>query len=534
MIDRILFNGHIITLDENLPRAQALAISGERLIAVGTNEDILPLAGPLTQRDDLRGRYLIPGLVDAHIHWEWLSRSLQAVDLFEVPSKAEAIERVASRAGITQSGEWITGRGWTQDLWDGIFPTARDIDLVSPHNPCYFSAKSGHAAWVNSSALRFAGIDATTPDPDGGQIVRGADGQPTGLLLETAMNLVSRHIPSPSIHELARYMLEAQKLALASGITAIHDFDNPSCLSALQLMREQGVLALRVVKQINEDWLEHAIASGIRSHFGDDWIRIGGLKLFADGALGPRTAYMLEPYTGEPHNTGIAVLPYERMQHLASRASAHGLSTSIHAIGDRAVRDVLNVFARVRAEEASRGELPHQRRHRIEHVQVIHPADAGRLADMQVIASMQPIHATSDWEVAMRYWGEERCEYAYNARLQIDRGAPVAFGSDSPVEPFEPLRGIHAAVTRQRADGSPSGGFYPELRLTMDEALHGFTTGPAYAAGMEDRQGRLKAGYLADCVVLDRDLYAIEPAEIMNMQVVATMVGGRWRWGVLD
>ena len=320
---------------------------------------------------------------------------------------------------------------------------------MAPEHPVYLSAKSGHAAWVNSAALRRAGITEGTIDPEGGQILRDADGAATGILLETAMDLVSDHIPSPTSDELADMMADAQEHALRSGITMIHDFDEPSCLAALQILRERGDLALRVLKQINQKWLEAAIDSGIRSGFGDDWIRIGALKLFADGALGPKTALMFEHYLGEPENFGMALVDKEEMIEYVSRASAVGLPSSIHAIGDKAVHDTLDVFESVRREEAERGDERSDRRHRIEHVQIIHPGDVDRLAKLDVIASMQPIHATSDMMTADRYWGE-RTAFAYNPRLQLDQGARVAFGSDAPVEPLDPLIGIHAAVTRQR------------------------------------------------------------------------------------
>lgn len=532
MIDRILYNGSIRTLNTRNPIVSALAISYGRIVATGSDDEILPLATADTIKENLDGKTVIPGMTDAHIHWEWLSRALQAVDLFEVPTKAEALERVSARAQSTAEDEWITGRGWTQDYWQGgHFPSAADLDAVTGGSPAYFSAKSGHAAWVNTAALRQCGITASTPDPEGGQIVRDDSGQPTGTLLETAMELVSAHIPDPSPDQLADYMQHAQSLALASGLTGIHDFDNPSCLVGLQILRERGDLGLRVVKQINQAWFEAALDSGIRWQFGDDWLRFGALKLFADGALGPRTAYMIDPYEGQPDNYGIVVVDKEEMHDLVSRASAAGLPSTIHAIGDRAVHDVLNIYEAVRQEESVRGESPVQRRHRIEHVQIIHPDDAHRLAQLDVIASMQPSHATSDWQFAMQAWGEERCKLAYNPRVQLDSGAKVAFGSDAPVERFEPLPGIFAAVTRQTPAGLPDGGWYPEARLSIDEALRGFTVGAAYAAGMEDRLGQLAPGYLADLVVLDRDLYTIPSQALLETTVLATMVDGQWRYG---
>ncbi len=535
VIDKVLFNGNIITLDDPQTRVSALAISAERIVAYGSDDDMLSLARAGTHRQNLNGMTVIPGLTDAHLHWSMTAQKLHWVDVFELPSKALVLARVAERVQVTPPGDWISGFGWSQDFWpQPIFPTAADLDTVAPHNPVWLGAKSGHAAWVNTVALKRCGIIATTPDPDGGHIQRDVRGEPTGILFETAINLVRSQIPEPSVERLADQMLIAQTQALAAGMTGFHDFDGPDCFSALQILRERRQLGLRVVKNINKEWIEAALTTGLRTGFGDDWIRIGAQKIFADGALGPRTAYMIEPYLGEPDNYGISVVDKEEMQALVSRASAAGLPSTIHAIGDRAVHDVLDVFEATRQEEAGRGESPLQRRHRIEHVQLIHPDDVHRLAQLQVVASMQPLHATSDYEAANLAWGE-RSQWAYNIRLQIDHGAPIALGTDSPIEPFEPLKSIFAAVTRQRPDGSPGpDGWYPELRLTLDEALRGYTQGPAYAASMEHKLGKLAPGYLADLVVLDSDLFTISPVEILGVEVIGTMVGGKWRFGGVD
>ena len=533
MIQTILFNGSIRTLDDSKPMVSALAISYGRVVALGSDESIRRLATSHTAEINLGGRTVLPGLTDAHLHWEAQARSLSAVDVFEVPSKAIALERVKRRADASAAGEWITGHGWAQDLWeDRAFPTKNDLDEVAPDNPVILKAKSGHASWVNSRALQLAGITQSTSDPEGGQILRAANGEATGILLETASKMVQDKMPNPTSEELADLMTAAQEPALKCGITMIHDFDEPSCLAALQILRERGALGLRVVKQINQKWLDAAIASGIRTNFGDDWIRIGALKLFADGALGPKTALMFEPYAGEPDNYGMTVVDKEEMIEYASRASKFGLPTSVHAIGDKAVHDVLDVFESVRGEEAVRHDTPASRRHRIEHVQLIHPHDIGRLAQLEVIASMQPIHALSDMITADRYWGQ-RTQYAYNPRIQLDQGARIAFGSDAPVEPLNPWLGIHAAVTRQR-DGLPKGGWHPQARLSLHEAILGFTQGPAYAAGMEDRLGKLAEGYLADLIVLDRDVYTIPADELAEVNVLGTMVDGEWRYRDFD
>ncbi len=535
LVDRVLYNGNIVTLDPAQPRVTALAIRDNRIVASGSDADMLHLATADTVRHDLGGASVIPGLTDAHIHWEQTARGLTQVNVFEVPDKSIAVERVAERIAKTPAGEWVTGYGWFQDIWPGAaFPSAADLDAVSPNHPVFLIAKSFHAGWVNSYALRLCGIDASTPSPEGSQIVHDAQGNPTGLLLELdAMNLVRAHIPVLTPDQVADQLKTAQDLALSYGLTGLHDFDEPSCLYAIQILRERGDLSLRFLKNINQRWLTAALDSGIRSNFGDDWIRIGALKMFADGALGPHTAAMIDPYIGEPNNYGIITLEKEEMIDHISRASAAGLPSTVHAIGDRAVHDVLDAFEIVRAEEAKRGESRSSRRHRIEHVQVIHLNDVHRLAELNIIASMQPTHATSDMLTADRFWGE-RSRLAYNPRVQLDQGVVVAFGSDSPVESFDPLKGIHAAVTRQRADGTPGkDGWYPENRLTVDEALRGFTLGPAYAASMESRLGKLAPGFLADLVVLDRDLYAIDPSDILNAKVIATMVDGAWRYGGL-
>lgn len=526
-IDRILYNGR-------LPGGMtALAISNGRILDVGTDDAIRRLAGPGTVSENLDEKYVLPGLIDAHIHWQWTASQLQSVDVFEVPSKQAALDAVAARVRTTAPGEWITGHGWAQDLWPGrAFPTAADLDAVAPENPVYLTGKSVHVAWVNTLAMREAGLSASTIAPEGGGLLRDDDGEPLGILLEwPAMRLVMNRIPPITAEQLADQMRFAQEKALACGLTAIHDFDDPDALAALQLLRERGELSLRVHKNINKDYFDAVLESGLRSGFGDDWIRLGALKLFADGALGPRTAHMLAPYDGEPENCGLVVTGKAEMMALVRKASAAGFPTTIHAIGDRAVRDVLDIFEAVREQEAKAGIPRDARRHRIEHVQVIHPDDVGRLAVLDIIASMQPIHATSDYQTADRYWGD-RAALSYNARVQIDQGTRVAFGSDSPIEPFDPLKGIHAAVTRRRPDGAPSkAGWYPEAKLTVDEALDGYTIGAAYAAGLENRQGQLRPGYFADLIVIDRDLYAPDPDEILETDVVATMVAGEWKFG---
>jgi len=532
-IERILVDGKIRTLDRVRPTAEALAIGGGRILAVGSNDSIRALAGADTVIDNLEGRSLLPGLVDAHVHWSGTAQALFSVKLDDVVSRDQAVERVAERAGKTVPGAWITGYGWSHADWksDPRFPTAHDLDGVTPNHPVMLKARSGHAAWVNSIAMRMCGIDGDTADPAGGQIMRDDLGTPTGVFLEwTAMDLITHHVPPDTTDSLIAKMRAAGEYALSLGLTGIHDLDWRDSFIALQTMRAADALDLRVVKHINLEYFDSLLDLGLRPGFGDDWLRIGCLKLFVDGALGARTASMLDPYDGEPDNVGIIVIDKHNAYNAISRASAAGFAAAVHAIGDRAVRDVLDTFQTVRAEEAARGVPPDARRHRIEHVQLIHPDDVGRLAELSLIASMQPIHATSDRDFADRYWGE-RCATAYNPRLQLDRGVVVAFSSDSPVDNLDPITGIHAAVTRRRADGSPGAdGWYPDARVSIDEAVRAYTQAPAYAAGVERRAGTIAPGCNADLTLLDRDLYTTPSDELLQTQVSGTMVGGIWKY----
>jgi hypothetical protein len=373
-----------------------------------------------------------------------------------------------------------------------------------------------------------ANITAATPDPKDGQIQRAINGEPTGLLFENAMQLVGDIVPAPDTDGLARLMEQAQAILWKMGLTGVHDFDRRDSFMALQKLHADGKLKLRVTKNIPVDLLDHAYELGLRTGFGDDWLRVGSVKVFMDGALGPRTAAMFQPYLTESENCGVLNMDGEELFELGRQAADGGLGMTVHAIGDRANHEVLNAYEQLRAYETKKG-LPHLR-HRIEHVQLLHPDDAARLAQLNVVASMQPIHATSDMAMADKYWGG-RSALAYAWRTQLDAGAHLAFGSDAPVESPNPFWGIHAAVTRRRADGSPNpAGWHPEQRLTMQEALEGFTTGAAYAAYAEDRLGKLVPGYLADLIVLDKDPFACDPMEVKDLGSSATMVGGDWVW----
>jgi hypothetical protein len=523
MPDCILTNARIHTMDAARPVAGAIALRDNVILALG-DEDAVRSLLPDATVIDLHDRCVIPGLIDAHLHAELTALGLKTIDA-EAPTLDGLLRRVEERVKITPKGVWIRGYGWNQNVWGGTFPTTADLDRVAPEHPVYLTAKSGHAAWGNSLALKMAGVTPSTPDPVGGEIVREANGEPTGIFLENAVELVDRAIPEPTAQQVADAMRDALPLLHRVGLTGIHDFDGERALQAWQILRERGELRLRVSKTIPVALQGHAIATGIRSGFGDDWLRINSVKSFADGALGPQTALMIEPYDGTIDKRGIRTLGKEEMFESVREASAAGLSSAIHAIGDKANRDVLDVLAMVRREEGSP-----RLRHRIEHVQLLHPDDFDRLAHLNLIASMQPIHATSDLHIANRHWGK-RSAGAYAFRTQHNAGAVLAFGSDSPVESFDPLLGIHAAVTRRRPDGTPHpDGWYPEQRLAVSEAVWGFTMGAAYAAYEEHRKGSLTPGKLADLVVLDRDIFSIDPMEIAETRVLATMIDGEWVW----
>jgi len=437
-------------------------------------------------------------------------------------------QRLAAKVQATPIGAWLTGWGWNQTLWpDKRFPTRQDLDMVAPDHPVLLHEKSGHSAIANTLALRLAGLDAHTPNPAGGEIVHDATGEPTGLLLESpAISLVSQYMPEPSAAEVDAAVLAAQRNAHRFGLVSVHDLDGKRGFECFQRLRLRGQLRLRTVTHVAMDQLESALGVGLHAGLGDEWLRVGGLKLFADGALGPRTAAMIEPYEGEPDNYGITIVDKEEMIDMARRASAAGLPTIVHAIGDRANHDVLDVLEIVRQQEAEQGILRDQRRHRIEHVQILHPNDVHRLAMLDVIASVQPIHATQDMFNVDAYWGK-RGELAYAFRTLLNTGARLAFGSDAPVETPNPFVGIHAAVTRQRANGAPDAqGWHSEQKLTVAEAVAAYTTGAAYAESWEKQMGSITLGNYADFIVPDRDIFTCEPNAIKDTTVRLTVVGG--------
>ncbi len=504
----------------------ALAVSGGRVLALGDARDLVARF-PGARRVDLLGLPVFPGLIDAHIHLIGYGLSLMGVELREAVSPADAARRVAAALAGLPANAWVQGHGWDKNAWPGgRFPARHDLDPATGGRPAVMASKDGHVLWVNSAALRAAGITRDTPDPPGGAISRDAVGEPDGILKEEAAALIRRVVPPPSQEMRERAALAAIAGLHPLGLVGAHTFtgttaEGPEDLVALERLNARGDLWMRIVAALPDRYLESAARAGMRTGGGDEMLRVGPIKIFADGALGSQTALMLEPYNEQPDNLGLRVRSPEEMDHLVGTATKAGLWTAIHAIGDRANRDVLDVFERHLDASARQGA-----RHRIEHVQLLHPDDLPRLARLGVVASMQPIHATEDREIADRYWGA-RARWGYAWRSLASSGATLAFGSDAPVESPDPWRGMYAAVTRRRPGEGNRDAWYPEECLTLQEAFRAYTAGPAYAGGTESWQGTLAPGSVADFIVLDRDPYAGAPEELARVRVLATVVAGR-------
>ncbi len=533
--DIIFINAHIYTMDKHQPLATALAVTNGHISAVGDTEHILTLRGPHTQLIDAQGKAILPGFTDSHIHLVEWAMQRRRVDLWGVPSLAEALRRIQEKSRNLPPGEWVRGGGWDASLWPdlkGEWPTAEHLDVIAPDRPVALDSKDLHSLWVNSYVLRMANITAHTPDPAGGVIVRDPKtGEPTGVLKETACELVERLYPEETEQQWEAALEDALPALWAEGIVAVHILNDRADMRnfrTLQRLREKGRLKLRALQYIPRERQDDAIRLGLRSGFGDRYLRIGGIKYFADGTLGSRTAAMLRPYVGSNDNVGVMVTDPEDMYEGFRAASAAGLAVAVHAIGDRANREVLNIFDILRQEEKERGRplLPH----RIEHVQILHPEDVKRLGQYGLVASMQPIHATQDMDLARTYWGDERSRYAYAWRSVEREGAILIFGSDAPVERPSVLAGLHAALTRRRGDGSPGPrGWVPEERMCPRPALHAYTLAPALVERTHAWRGSLTVGKVADLVMLDGEMVDAAynaPDTLLKMRVVLTLFEG--------
>lgn len=521
-----LINARVYTMDPGHPRASGLVIQDGLISRLLPEGQEFP-TGPVL---DLGGKILLPGLIDSHLHLRQYAETLAEINC-ETRTKSECLERVRQQVRGTPPGEWVLGHGWNHNSWPEGYGSAEDLDQISVQHPIYLTGKSLHVSWTNSLALQIAGVSAETPDPPRGTIGRDPEGKLNGLLFEEAVKLVEDRIPLPGVDEIADAIQDAQGNLWRLGLTGVHDFDRLPCLLALRQLESRGTLKLRVLKNLPAAYLPEALDQGLRTGSGSEWLWYGGIKDFMDGALGPQTAALLEPYRGT-NRLGTLLRTEAEIFELGRSAVEGGLALAIHAIGDLANRELLNAFERLRAYERDNHKTPLP--HRIEHLQLIDPRDIPRLAELGITASLQPIHATSDMEMADTYWGE-RTRYAYAPKYQLEKGARVVFGSDAPVEDPNPWLGIHAAVTRRRRDGSPGPeGWHPEGRLSVGEALHAFSAAPGEVSGRGSLQGKLCPGCWADLIVLETDPFACDGEVLAEIQPLGTMLNGEWVWREFD
>ena len=530
--------------------AEAIVLRDGQVAAVGGASELRRGASD-AELVDVRGGLVVPGWTDAHVHFMWWSFQMTQLDLRDTTAVDDALARIKTFAAGLRPGAWLVGGRFDKNLWGG-WPTAAELDRVTGDRPAVLRSRDGHSRWLNTKALALAGIDATTPDPPGGRIERDASGAPTGVLFENATRIADAVIPPPSADDCLAALRRGQEEAWRKGVVAIEDFEDAMAYDAWRRLYAAGDLGIRVAMGIPyrapsaaagessrrmfvsmsrnpviEDLdrasasapphdFATALASGMRTGEGDDWLRIGHLKIFTDGALGSQTAALEEPYAATD-DRGILTIDRDEIVDAVARAARAGIAVAIHAIGDRAVHLALDAI------EPTRSTAP-ELRQKIEHVQLVRSDDLGRFARLGIVASMQPIHATSDRDLADRYWGPERTKRAYPWRTFERSGVVLAFGSDAPVEPIDPLLGIHAAVARRRPRDPDA--WTPEQKLTLDEALAGYSLGAAYALGRERTTGMLAVGMAADAVVVDRDLAQLAEGELLDARVRATITGG--------
>jgi len=533
MPDLILYNGKIHTQDPNFRQVTAVATRGKHILAVGSDSDVRGLTGSHTRQINLGGRRVLPGLSDSHFHYYDWALNRQHLELATAASLAELRAQISMMTANLPPGGWIIGQGWNETRWPvPHLITCADLDDLTPANPAILWRSDMHLAVANSRAMRAANINAETPDPPQGVIDRDASGQPSGVLRELAINLVREVIPPPIEDETVAAIRDGFIELHRLGLTGVHDFrimggaDGPPAFRAYQRLQAAGELALRMWMLLPGEHLSQAIELGLRTGFGDDNLRVGHVKFFSDGGQGARTAWMLEPYE-DIASCGMPLTPMDEIADAIRRAHTAGLAVAIHAIGDRANQELVTVFEQVLSREKSAApSAPH----RIEHLQNIRPEDVVRLGRLGVVGSVQPIHVPDDYPMIDRSVGW-RGRWSYPFRDLLTAGVPLAFGSDCPVADPNPLLGIHAAVTRQMRDGKPSGGWYPDQRLSVAEAIWGFTMGAALVCGREAELGSITPGKLADLVVLEDDIFKIEPMEIAQTQVGMTILGGQVVFG---
>ncbi len=525
--DLILHNARVYTVDSSNSVAEAVAIAGDRIVRVGKNADVLALKAAATRALDMRRATIVPGFHDAHAHVVGLGASLQDVDLRGTSSYEEVVGRVRRRLASARPGEWIVGRGWDQNDWaEKAFPTHDLLSAATPNNPVYLTRVDGHAGLANRKAMETAGLTSSTTDPAGGRIIREANGQPSGVLIDRAQAIVASKIPPVGRAQLEDQIQLADRELRRVGITMVDDAGaGGDTVEAYKRLIEGGAIRTRLYVMLSGSLAELSpiFARGPVNDLANHRLAVRAVKLYADGALGSRGAALLEPYADEPTTTGLLVTPPDEVYAQTLAAAKAGFQVGIHAIGDRANRQAIDVFERVQREVPGARAL----RMRVEHAQILDAAEIPRFAKLGVIASMQPTHATSDMPWAAARIGDARVEEgAYVWRKLLDAGAVIASGSDFPVEEASPLLGFYAAITRQDATGNPARGWTPSQRMTRDEALASFTRQAAFAAHAEALTGSIESGKLADLVVLSRDIMRVEPREILSTTVQMTIVGG--------
>jgi predicted amidohydrolase YtcJ len=523
--DLIITNANVRTMDAKRPTVEAVAVHGNRIVAVGTNAEIARLKGPQTRVVDAKGALVLPGFNDAHVHFLSGGFQLSSVDLRDAATPAEFAERIRRFAEKIPKGQWITGGDWDHERWPGApLPTKELIDRFTPDTPVFVSRLDGHMALANSHALRLAGVTKETKDPPGGLIVRDpTTGEPTGVLKDNAMSFVFAKIPEPSFEEKLTAGRAATNHAASLGVTSVQDMSAGNDVGVYQSLLESGELKTRVYAVAPLGAWKRLADVGVRARFGGDMIRIGGLKGFSDGSLGSTTALFFEPYNDAPDTRGLGSgLAEGEMLNRVREGDRAGLQVMIHAIGDRANDQILSIYEQVAREHGAR-----DRRFRIEHAQHLRKEEIQEFASQKVIASMQPYHAIDDGRWAEKRIGPERIKGTYAFRSLLDAGATLAFGSDWTVAPIDPMLGVYAAVTRRTLDDKNPNGWVPEQKITVAEAVRAYTSGSAYAEYAEDVKGTITPGKLADLVILDRDIFKIDPVEIEKARVTMTIVDGR-------
>ncbi len=523
--DLLIVNGAVRTMEPARPTAEAVAVIGNRIAAVGSTAELRPLAGTKTRVFDAGGNSVLPGFNDAHLHWLDGGFSLTNVDLRDAASPVELARRLGEYAQRVPQGQWIRGGNWDHEKWPGApLPAKRTIDAATPNHPVFINRLDGHMALANTLALKLAGVTKQTKDVPGGLIVRDRDGEPTGIFKDAAMELVSQVIPARSWEEKLRAARAATAYAARLGVTSIQDMSADTDVGLYQLLWERGELKTRIYCARSILSWEVLANTGVQHAFGDAWLRIGGLKGFADGSLGSSTAFFFQPYNDSPGTRGLLsdpMLPEGAMRDRVVAADRVGLQVMIHAIGDEANKRVLDIY---QAAIAKNG--PRDRRFRIEHAQHLRSTEIQQFAALKVIASMQPFHCADDGRWCEKRIGAERSKGTYAFRSLLDAGAVLAFGTDWPVAPLNPMAGLKTAVTRQTLDGLHPDGWIPEQKIRLEEALRAYTMGSAYAEFQDSVKGSITPGKLADLVLLDRDIFSIPPTELDRVKVMLTVVDG--------